>query len=56
MADRTIRLVVGPSNEAYLDCIRRIKIRDFQEDRAFYFLTNNFVLDGLTISELHRKR
>ncbi len=56
MVDQTIRLVVGPSVEAYPDCLRRIKIRDIQEDRTFYFLTNNFVLDGLTISELHRKR
>jgi Transposase DDE domain/Domain of unknown function (DUF4372) len=56
MVDQTIRLVVEPTLQAYPDCIRRIKIRDLQENRSFYFLTNNFVLDGMTISDLHRRR
>ena len=56
MVDQTIRLVVAPSLVTYPDYLRRIKIRDIEQNRAFYFLTNNFVLDALTISELHRRR
>ena len=54
--DQTIRLVIPHSHECYPDCLRRIRYCDADKDRAFIFLTNNFVLDALTIAELYRSR
>ena len=54
--DQTIRLIVPRSVEGYPDCLRRIRYFDTQKERSFIFLTNNFVLDALTIAELYRSR
>ena len=40
----------------YPDRLRRIKYRDKKRNKVFVFLTNNFVLPALTITELYRAR
>jgi hypothetical protein len=54
--DQTIRLGVPLSLEYYPDCIRRIKLFDHTTDKSIVVLTNNFLLDGLTIGHLYRSR
>ena len=54
--DQTIRLVIPHSVEGYPDCVRRIRYFDAEKDSSFIFLTNNFVLNALTIAELYRSR
>jgi hypothetical protein len=54
--DQTIRLIIPLSVAGYPDCVRRIRYFDAEKDRSFIFLTNNFVLDPLTIAELYRSR
>ena len=62
--DRTTGLicdqVVVPAGVAtsvnYPDRLRRIKYRDQERNKVLVFLTNNFVLPALTITELYRAR
>ena len=62
--DRTTGLicdqVVAPAgvttSMSYPDRLRRIKYRDRERNKVFVFLTNNFVLPALTITELYRAR
>ncbi len=54
--DQTIRLVIPHSVEGYPDCLRRIRYFDADKERSFIFLTNNFVLDALTIAQLYHSR
>lgn len=54
--DQTIRLVIPLSVEGYPDCVGRIQYFDAEKDRSFTFLTNNLVLDALTIAALYRAR
>jgi len=56
MADQTIALDVYYSHKDYPDHIRRIRYFDSEHDRTLVFLTNNFVLDPLTIAKLYRSR
>lgn len=55
-ADQTIRLVVPLSLSYYPDHLRRVKIRDLETRQTIVLLTNNFLLDGLTIGQLYRSR
>jgi hypothetical protein len=55
-ADQTIRLVVPLSFEYYPDCLRRVKVVDAEHHRSIVLLTNNFLLDALTLGELYRSR
>jgi Domain of unknown function (DUF4372)/Transposase DDE domain len=54
--DQTIRLVVPLSFQGYPDYLRRIKVFDTEKQQSFVFLTNNFLLDALTIAEVYRSR
>jgi len=54
--DQTIRLVIPKSLSGYPDCLRRIRYFDVEHERTFHFLTNNFVLDALTIAQLYHSR
>ena len=56
IADQTIVLDVFYSREQYPDHLRRIRYFDAEHDRTLVFLSNNFVLDALTISQLYRSR
>jgi hypothetical protein len=54
--DQTITLVIPRSREEYPDQLRRIKVFDPVNKCSLVFLTNNFVLDALTVAELYRLR
>jgi len=54
--DQTIRLTGFYSAKDYPDKLRRIKYRDPETDKIFVFLTNNFLLPAITITELYRSR
>jgi len=54
--DQTIHLAIKRSVEGYPDALRRIKFFDMEKNRAFIFLTNNFLLDAALIAELYRSR
>ncbi len=54
--DQTIRLVVPLSIQGYPDYLRRIKVFDADKQQSIVFLTNNFLLDALTIAEVYRSR
>jgi len=55
-ADQTIVLDVFYSRQQYPDQLRRIRYFDQEHQRTLIFLTNNFVLDALTIAQLYRSR
>ena len=54
--DQTIRLTGKDSRHTYPVPMRRIKYIDPQTGKRFVFLTNNFVLDALTITQLYKCR
>lgn len=55
-ADQSILLDVPRSRQHYPDQLRRIRFYDKEGDRTLIFLTNNFVLDALTIANLYKAR
>lgn len=54
--DQTIKLTGAYSIKDYPEALRRIKYYDKEHDRHFVFLTNNFDLPALTITELYKLR
>ncbi len=54
--DQTILLTGFYTAQHYPDKIRRIKFYDAETNKWFVFLTNNFSLSALTITELYRYR
>ena len=54
--DQIIRLGVPLSQHYYPDDLRRIKLYDVATEKSIVVLTNNFLLDPLTIGELYRLR
>lgn len=54
--DQVIRLGVPLSVHYYPDDLRRIKLYDGTTDTSVVVLTNNFLLDALTIGQLYRAR
>ncbi len=54
--DQTIKLTGFYPLQRYPDKLRRIKYYDASTDKLFVFLTNNFSLPALTITELYRYR
>ena len=54
--DQTIKLTGNYSLLHYPDKLRRVKYYDAGSDTLFVFLTNNFSLPALTITELYRYR
>lgn len=56
MVDQTVSLAFPRSHKAYPDHLRRIKFLDRIHNRRLVFLTNNFLLDAFTITELYRSR
>lgn len=54
--DQTIRLVSFYTAKSYSEQLRRIGLRDTQQQKTLVFLTNNFHLPALTITELYRCR
>ena len=54
--DQIIKLTGYKTSQRYPDALRRIKFYDAETDKRFVFLTNNFTLPALTITELYRYR
>ena len=54
--DQTITLTGFYTGKHYPDILRRIKFYDAQTQKTFVFLTNNFSLPPLTITQLYRSR
>ena len=50
-------MLVGPkTSRLYPDPLRRIAFYDAENDRRFFFLTNNFTLRALTIARIYKCR
>lgn len=56
ISDQTIRLTGIQSKKKYPDTLRLVVYEDFSTDVVYCFLTNNFILESLTIAELYRER
>jgi len=56
MADQTITFTVWRTHDVYPDHLRRIRFFDAEHDRTLVFLTNNFLLDAFTVTQLYRAR
>jgi transposase len=56
LCDQTILLTVPRSAAGYPEPLRRIRYKDPQSGKTLVFLSNNFVLPALTITELYRCR
>jgi hypothetical protein len=54
--DQTILLTGVRSAQRYPDPLRRIHFFDAEKDSRLTFLTNNFLLPALTITQLYRAR
>ena len=54
--DQTIVLTGFYAAQDYPDKLRRIKYHDAEKNKTFVFLTNNFTLPALTITQLYRCR
>jgi len=54
--DQTIALTGFYAAQDYPDKLRRIKYHDAEKNKTFVFLTNNFTLPALTITQLYRCR
>ena len=54
--DQTVRLTGFYTSKDYPEKLRRIKYFDYESGRTFVFLTNNFLLPAMTITELYRSR
>jgi len=55
-SDQTILLAGVKSSQSYPEALRRIRYFDIDTDKRFVFLTNNFVLPALTITQLYKCR
>lgn len=54
--DQTVKLSVAKSNKQYPKKLRRIKYYDKEKDLILVFLTNNFEINALTITDIYKKR
>ena len=56
LSDQLVRLRGPLSRTLYPDTLRRVRYRDPETGRILVFMTNNLLLDPLTIALLYRKR
>lgn len=54
--DQRIRLAHARTLVDYPDELRRVRYFDAEHERSYVYLTNNFLLEALTIAELYRSR
>jgi hypothetical protein len=54
--DQTVMLTGHVSKKQYPEKLRRIKYYDSETDHTLVFLTNNFVLNAVTVADLYRCR
>jgi hypothetical protein len=55
-SDQTVILTTINSAKAYPDALRRVSYHDADTDKRLKFLTNNFVLPALTITQIFKAR
>ena len=56
ICDQTVVLTVFYSKKGFDTPLRRIRFRDPETGKRLVFLTNNFALPALTITQLYRLR
>lgn len=56
ISDETIRLTGFYTSQKYLDNLRLVVYEDFRDGKVYRFLTNNFLIDAITVAELYRER
>jgi hypothetical protein len=56
ICDQTVTLTVFYSRKGFDAPLRRVKFKDPQSGKSLVFLTNNFILPALTITQLYRLR
>lgn len=56
ICDQTVTLTVFYSREGFDAPLRRIRFKDPETSKTLVFLTNNFALPALTITQLYRQR
>ena len=56
VCDQTVVLTVRASRNHFPSPLRRIRFRDPESGKRLIFLTNNFALPALTITQLYRQR
>jgi len=56
VCDQTVRLTGPKTQKGYPEKLRRVKFRDPVTGKSLVFLTNNFALPALTITQLYRSR
>jgi hypothetical protein len=55
-SDHTVILTAINSAKAYPDALRRVSYLDMETKKRFKFLTNNFTLSALTITQIYKAR
>ena len=55
-SDHTVILTAGGSAKAYPEVLRRVSYLDMETKKRFKFLTNNFTLPALTITQIYKAR
>ena len=56
ISDQTIRLTAVKTSSKYPDTLRLVIYEDFSTGIVYRFLSNNFLLEALTIADLYRER
>jgi hypothetical protein len=56
ICDQTVTLTVFYSRQGFQAPLRRIRFKDPETNKTLVFLTNNFALPALTITQLYRQR
>ena len=54
--DQSIKFKNPQSKQKYPDHLRRIKYSDYEKDKTFIFLTNQFEIESIKIAGLYRER
>ena len=56
ISDQSIRLTGPLVSKDYPEMMRMVVYEDFATNNVYRFLTNNFLIDALTVAELYRER
>ena len=56
ISDQSIRLTGQLVSKDYPEMMRMVVYEDFATNNVYRFLTNNFIIDALTVAELYRER
>ena len=56
ISDQSIRLAGPLVSKDYPEMMRMVVYEDFATNNVYRFLTNNFIIDALTVTELYRER